>query len=150
MNEVSQNILNALRQYAPEGMDFDVPSPVFQDLGMRYVEFKPGKALMCAVPVQARFANPLGNVQSGVLAAAFDAAFGCLSHLLAHRPCESITMTTSFMEPISSEDKEFAVEVWIRAKGRKLLFLEGRVLNLDAKTVATASVSMSIYRNRES
>ena len=150
MSDITLNILNVLRQYESPGVDFEVPSPVFRALGMRYVDYRTGKNLVCAVPAQTRFANPLGMMQGGIITAAFDAAFGSLSHLLARRPCETITMTASFVEPIpAAEGGELAVEVWIRAKSRRLLFLEGRALNLEGKTVATASSSMSVYRSRE-
>jgi uncharacterized protein (TIGR00369 family) len=147
--DAHEEILETLRRILPDDPPLAVPPAIFVEFGARMLEYAPGRALVCAFPSQAKFANPAGFVQGGILMAAFDIAFGTLAFLEARRACSTITMEASFLRPVAADGRDYQVRVRLKAKTRTVLFLDGRVRGPDGKTIATAGTTMAPMKARD-
>ncbi|HNR31288.1 MAG TPA: PaaI family thioesterase [Candidatus Hydrogenedentes bacterium] len=123
-----------------------IPPVIVAELRPRLLDHTPGESIRCAFPAQERFANPMGMLQGGIIAAAFDFVFGMLAFLTLERPCASVTMNLTYLRPLPADGAEFTVEVCMRAAMRSLAFLEGSVCDGNGKTIATATTTMNVPR----
>lgn len=143
MADPHEAVLETLRRILPGDPPLRVPPDIFTEFGVRVTAHTPGRSLACAFPAQARFANPAGFLQGGILVAAFDIAFGTLAFLEAGRACATITVESSFLRPLAADGREFQVRVRLTAKTRTVLFLDGRARGPNGKTIATAGTTMA-------
>ncbi|HPO12096.1 MAG TPA: PaaI family thioesterase [Candidatus Hydrogenedentes bacterium] len=149
MSALHESILTTMRESVPEGMSLDIPSNSIMDLGVRFLSYKPGRALVCTMNALERFANSMGRVQGGIIAAALDATFGSLAFLYVKRPCVTISMEIRYIHPLPADDREFVIEAILAAKTRGVIFMEGRVLDAEGSRIALASITMTPFREKE-
>ena len=146
MSEYHAEFMHLLGKSMAEYGKMEMPPRITEELRPRFLDHVPNKALICVFPAQPRFANPMGLLQGGILASAFDFVFGAMAFLTAARPCTSVTMNLTFIRPLPADDKEFTIDVRLRALTRNMIFLEGKALDAGEKTVATAMMTMQVLK----
>jgi len=101
-----------------------------------------GKTLIIAFPVLEWEKNRVGAMHGGMIAAAFDIAFGLLARFLATQNfAPTIQLETVFIRPIPIGDV-FMVHVKANLAGRKLTHLYGEgFVKSTGKLAATATSS---------
>jgi len=149
VSELNGSILNAMRGSVPEGMSLDIPSNSLKELGLRFLTYKPGRALAGSMNALERFANSMGRLQGGIIAAALDATFGSLALLYAKRPCVTITLDIRYINPLPADDREFVIEATLAAKTRGVIFMEGRVMDTEGVIIALASTTVTPFREKD-
>lgn len=115
-----------------------LPPPIFADMQGEFIDMDlSAKTLTVRFPVQARYQNPMGYMQGGMIAAAIDNAIGPLSFMVA-APNVTKTMTVNYLRPISARIMEITVTAAFEAQdGRELIFV-AEVLRHDGAKLATA------------
>ena len=146
LENLNQRIISELRTLTPEGMDLTIPPPIFEELRPHFVQYVPHRLLKMVVPAQQQFANPSGNLQGGILTAAFDAAFGVLAFLSSTRPATTVTLETSYIGPVAADGEEVTIEVLLRARTRSMVFLDGTAHTNEGQLAATAKATFSIQQ----
>lgn len=149
MSAMHDIILTTMSESVPEGMSLDIPSNSITDLGLRFISHKPGRTLVGTMNALERFANSMGRVQGGIIAAALDATFGSLALLYVKRPCVTISMEIRYIHPLPADDREFVIEAALAAKTRGVIFMEGRVLDAEGSRIALASITMTPFREKD-
>ncbi len=126
-----------------------LPPPIFADMAGEFVDLDmAAKTLMVRFPVQARYQNPMGTMQGGMIAAAIDNAIGPLSFMVA-APNVTKTMEVTYLRPIPASVAEITVvAAFAGQNGRELTFVAD-VLRGDGAKLATArSVNVLLKRER--
>ncbi len=115
-----------------------LPPPIFTDMAGEFVALDmTAKTLTVRFPVQARYQNPMGYMQGGMIAAAIDNAIGPLSFMVA-APNVTKTMEVTYLRPISTSVAEITVVAAFEGQnGRELTFVAD-VLRHDGTKLATA------------
>ncbi|MCA9989614.1 MAG: PaaI family thioesterase, partial [Anaerolineales bacterium] len=91
------------------GGALQIPPPVFVEMGGEIVAWDmAAKSLAVRFPVQARFQNPMGYMQGGMIAAAVDNVVGPLSFMVAP-PSVTRSLTMEYLRPIPPSLAEFTV-----------------------------------------
>jgi acyl-coenzyme A thioesterase PaaI-like protein len=124
----------------------EIPPKVFEGMDAEVIAHTKNRLLAIRLPVMEWYAGPTGFMQGGMIAAAFDNAFGPFSYLVARRPCVTQSLDVRYMRPVPAGSGFLEVEVSLVAKTRTTLFLEGRALIGGSKLAATASTVMAILR----
>lgn len=111
------------RRYGSQSERFEVPPPVFTELGGEFVEFDLERAYLVArFPIEARFLNPYGVLQGGMIAAAIDNTLGPLSMLIAP-PNLTRRMEIKYSRPAELKDGYLIVNAQLeKREGRRLFF----------------------------
>ena len=126
-----------------------LPPPIFADMAGEFVDLNmAAKTLTVRFPVQARYQNPMGTMQGGMIAAAIDNAIGPLSFMVA-APNVTKTMEVTYLRPIPASVAEITVvAAFTGQNGRELTFVAD-VLRGDGAKLATArSVNVLLKRER--
>lgn len=126
-----------------------LPPPIFADMAGEFVDLNmAAKTLTVRFPVQARYQNPMGTMQGGMIAAAIDNAIGPLSFMVA-APNVTKTMEVTYLRPIPPSVAEITVvAAFAGQNGRELTFVAD-VLRGDGAKLATArSVNVLLKRER--
>ncbi|HBF13287.1 MAG TPA: hypothetical protein DDW49_07905 [Deltaproteobacteria bacterium] len=71
-------------------------------------------------------------------------AFGPLSYMVAQKPCISLYINTSYVRPVPCSQSLITVEVVVKEKTKKFLFMDGEARNAEGKLVATATTQMMV------
>ena len=112
------------RRYGAQLERFKVPPPVFTELGGEFIEFDLEQgALTARFPIEARFLNPYGVLQGGMIAAAIDNTLGPLSMLIAP-PNLTRKMEIKYSRPAKLEDKYLIVSAHLEKQDGRRLFLK--------------------------
>ncbi|MCP4643375.1 MAG: PaaI family thioesterase [bacterium] len=147
MNSAETRVAQALDKAneMAERYGVEIPPRVFREMGGTIVDYVRNRSMRVTFPVRPEYAGPTGAMQGGMIAAAFDNAFGPFCYLVAKRPCLTVSMETSYMRTVpTDEEGTLVVEVRLRAKTRTLLFLEAEAFNGGGKLVATAKTSLTM------
>jgi len=115
-----------------------LPPPIFADMAGEVVDLDmAAKTLTVRFPVQARYQNPMGTMQGGMIAAAIDNAIGPLSFMVA-APNVTKTMEVTYLRPIPASVAEITVVAAFESQqGREVIFVAD-VLRGDGTKLATA------------
>ena len=146
MDTNEPNPLDRLRAHVPPGMQ--IPPPVFTEMGAEIVGYVEGESMTVRFPFDARFTNPMGVMQGGMIAAAMDNALGPLSFLVAP-PSVTTQFNLSFLRPVSPDLPYFEVEARLDEKTRQYLFMSARAADPEGRTLALAHVTCFILPARE-
>lgn len=105
------------------GGPLQIPPPVFVEMGGEVVAWDmAAKSLAVRFPVQARFQNPMGYMQGGMIAAAVDNVVGPLSFMVAP-PSVTKSLTMEYLRPIPPSVAEITVVARLVAtEGVELVF----------------------------
>ena len=128
------------------GGALQIPPPVFVEMGGEIVAWDmAAKSLAVRFPVQARFQNPMGYMQGGMIAAAVDNVVGPLSFMVAP-PSVTRSLTMEYLRPIPPSLAEFTVVArLVAAEGVELLF-EAEVRRGPGTLLAKATLHNRILR----
>jgi uncharacterized protein (TIGR00369 family) len=121
--------------------------PVAALLGWRLLDINlEDKWIKVAFDGKPEFINPTGSVQGGILSAMLDDAMGPI--VVAVTNAEgfptTIDLNVSFIRPV--KPGPISVTAQITNLGRQLVFLEGKLFDLDGKLCARAIASSLLKR----
>ncbi|MEM7183027.1 MAG: PaaI family thioesterase [Spirochaetota bacterium] len=143
--DVHEEISNALQEKLAEYMassanakNLEVPPKIFQEMQGRFVSYMTNESLQISFPVKETYANPMQTMQGGMIATAFDCAFGALSYLLVARPSATLGLNTNYIRPIPIGDT-ILVEAKLVVRGFHTMNLSGECYNSKKKLLATAT-----------
>jgi uncharacterized protein (TIGR00369 family) len=119
--------------------------PVFQLLGGRLLESKPGSGLM-KVQFEAKpeFANAMGTVQGGILAAMLDQTAGqaIMTTLGENELAPTLEIKVNFIKP--GQVGPLFGEGRVVHRGRSVVFAESKLTDPSGDLLATASATARI------
>ncbi|MFN2195809.1 MAG: PaaI family thioesterase [Anaerolineales bacterium] len=124
----------------------EVPPKIFTEMQSQVLAWdEAGKRLSVRFPVQARYQNPLGMMQGGMIAAAIDNVFGPLSYLLAP-PSVTMQMNTSYLKSVGPDEAYIDVTAQLDLQTRRFVYMSARVTNAAGEVVALSQASCMILR----
>lgn len=144
MTDLGDRILEEIRGLPSPEDGWEVPPPVFREMEGSFVSYEEGRSLEIEFPLFHRYAGPTGMTQGGVLATAFDNAYGPLAFLAAREFAVTLSLDVSFVRPLPVSAGSFTVEASVVEVTRKLVFLEGRARDPAGKLAATSDTEMII------
>ncbi len=131
----------------PEKLGLKIPPPVFLEMEGRFLDYVSRKELTVAFPVPEKYCNPMGNMQGGIIAAAFDNTFGPLSFLAARAPTTTIDMNTQYIRPVP-QGETFTITAQIVLRGFSTMYMTANGYNRAGKLVAMSTTNIMILRPR--
>ncbi len=143
--EESEALLNQLQEFQTGGRNIMVPPPIFLAMKGEFVSYEKNKSLAVSFPVEEKDTNPMGFMQGGMIAAAFDNAFGPLSYLVAKRPTTTIDMNIQYIRGVATH-QTIVVEAMIVAKGFSTIHMTVEMKSEKGKLLATASTNLLILK----
>ena len=144
-------LIEAMKAGGAAGLQ--LPPPVYATLATEPVDFREGDAsglgaeLVMRFPNAARWQNPVGHLQGGVLAAFVDGVVGPLSYLVAP-PSATTDLSVGYLAPAT--EAVAAVEVTARLAqraGRTLVF-DAEVRAVDADGAVGGVLAVARVTNR--
>lgn len=121
----------------------DLFAPWVQALGLQVVSVEPGEVTL-RLPFEARLARVGGTVCGQAMMAAADTAMvlAVSSQLGGFRPMTTVSLTQSFMRPVSGSD--LTVVARVLKPGRTLMFGEVELSGPDGKLAAHATTTYAL------
>ena len=145
-------IQRALAAMAAGAPGLRVPPPVYEDMQVEVLDYRPGDAetgigarLAVRMPVLERYQNPMGHVQGGVVAAMVDNAVGPLSYLVAP-PSATTQMTVTYLAPLTSDLAHVDVAATVAHRAGRMLILDAQVSGPDGALLAVARAAQQVVR----
>ncbi|MDF3822109.1 PaaI family thioesterase, partial [Leptospira sp. 96542] len=136
--EVSQMLSLLTEGFNAGGRKITVPPPIFTAMKAEILGYIKNKSITVSFPVSEDQTNPMGMMQGGVIAAAFDNAFGPLSYLVAKKPTTTIDMNIQYIRGVAVGQKVI-VTARIEAKGFSTIHMTAEMKTEKEKLLATAS-----------
>lgn len=127
------------------GIRVQVPPESFLDMEGQFEEYEKNKRLVVSFPVKANQTNPIGMMQGGYIAAAFDNTFGPLSYLIAKRPCVTMDMSQQYIRSVETGQR-VRVEAKVIAKGFSSIHMNAEMYSEKGKLLATANTNCLLLR----
>jgi uncharacterized protein (TIGR00369 family) len=124
--------------------------PVAVLLGWRLREIDPAAGtIVVEYEAKPEFANPMGNVQGGIIAAMLDDTMGpaLVATLPPGKFAPTLEMKVSYLEPTPIGGRLFGHGRVVRAGGT-VAFVEGDLRNEEGRILATASATARIVEMR--
>lgn len=144
--EETQKILEEMTtEFNTGGRKITVPPPIFTAMKAEILGYEKGKSITVAFPVEEYQTNPMGVMQGGVIAAAFDNAFGPLSYLVAKKPTTTIDMNIQYIRGVATGQK-VVVSATVEAKGFSTIHMIAKMETEKGKLLATASTNLLILK----
>ena len=115
-------------------------------LGMNFEIISPGDIVYTMLVTESHLATPIA-AHGGSISALMDAAMGvcALSQVLAdNRVVSTIELKISFISPGFLGDQLIATTSVVKA-GKRLLFVEGKIVNQTGKLIASATGTFNSY-----
>lgn len=107
------------------------------------------KEITIAYQVEEWELNPQGSMHGGLLCAAFDNAFGMITHYFAEDNfITTVDLATRFLKPIPM-GSELTITVKVRSNGRTLVSLTGEAYVNQELLAATSSSTFMILRGKK-
>ena len=144
---LTEQILSRFHAQNPHLDGVEVPPKIFVDMDGEFVAFEERKAITIRFPVKARYQNPLGMMQGGMITAAMDNAYGPLSFMVGP-PSVTTHMHTEFLKAVTPDDAYIDVEARVVEITRRLLYLSARVTNPNGEVVALGTASFMFLRGQ--
>ncbi len=150
---VHQDWIKSLEGYKAElkmaGMNVQLPPPSMIELGLEYLEIKPGVSMKAKFPFQKRFTNPAGILQGGFLVAAMDDVLGPLTYVTSGTICLTLSLNTTFLKAFSEKMRFCLIEAFVLQKTKSFIFLRAEVRTPDGELLAHAESHVSILRDEQ-
>jgi uncharacterized protein (TIGR00369 family) len=138
---------NETESYQPYGeltMELPDAPPCYTSMHARLTGHKPGTELTVAFPVIESYANPAGSIQGGYITAAFDNVFGPLCYMASGTGASAmVDINARFHRPVFPGD-ELTITARVKAKGRRIIHMDGEAYNKAGKLVASAACDYMI------
>lgn len=136
MNDVISD--DTYRPYGNLSVELPSPPPCYTSMKARLTGYKPDTELIVTFPVVEAYLNPAGSMQGGIITAAFDNVFGPLCYRASGTPASAMVhINTSYHRPVFAGD-ELTITARVKAKGKKIVHMEGEAYNREKKLVASA------------
>lgn len=121
-----------------------LPPPVFKTLGGKVIALDlEAKTLTKRFPVQAKYQNPLGFMQGGIIAALIDNTVGPLAVLVAP-PSVTTHFFTTYIRPVTPQDEIVTVFAEVVEQTRRTIMLRGRAYNAAGKTLVLGEATQRV------
>lgn len=145
-NATEMMILDKCRRLAERsGLSLQFPPGCLSAMEGSLLDYEPGKSLAAVFPVLPRYANPMGTMQGGFLAAAFDNVLGPLSYLAAGRPCTTNNLSVNYIRAVLPGD-EVRITARVVSRSRRTLHLRAEAFNRAGKIVAVALSNLAVVK----
>jgi uncharacterized protein (TIGR00369 family) len=113
------------------------------------VEAERGRVVMTCTPGEEHY-NPLGVIHGGLLCTLLDTVIGCATHTTLERGTgyTSIELKVSYLRPVTLDTGTLTGTGTVTKEGRRVVFADGTVTDLEGNLVATASSSLLVLSPR--
>jgi uncharacterized protein (TIGR00369 family) len=138
------------REFLEGIRDGVIPAPPIAKLmDFSIEEVSDGRVIFGCVPDESHY-NPIGMVHGGLVATLADTVLGCSVHsmLEAGVAYTSIDLTVSYLRPVFADGSKLRAIGQVTKLGRRVAFATAEILDVNDKTVATASGSVLIMDSR--
>ncbi len=125
-----------LKSLSSFSSELKLPPPSLKELGLEYMEIKPGVSMLAKLPFQEKFTNPMGIYQGGFLSAAMDEVIGPLSYITANGPCMTLSLNMTFVKPFTRDLSYSLIKAVILSNTQNFIFLRAEVTTPDGKLLA--------------
>ncbi|HQO40157.1 MAG TPA: PaaI family thioesterase [Spirochaetota bacterium] len=141
---MKQNESESYQPYGELAVELPAAPPCYTGMRARLTGHKPGTELTVVFPVIESYANPAGSMQGGYITAAFDNVFGPLCYMASGTGASAmVDINTSFHRPVFPGD-ELNITARVKAKGKRIIHMEGEAYNSAGKLVASAACDYMI------
>ena len=121
--------------------DYLIPPPVFQEMQGEFVDFDlEGGSLTTRFPILAKYRNPYGAMQGGMLAAAVDNTFGPLSLMVAP-PNVTGRLEMKYIQPVTPEISHITIKAEFVEHHKRRLKFRAEVRDPQGTLLATAQAT---------
>jgi uncharacterized protein (TIGR00369 family) len=141
--QVLRYTIELFRSFTPPGVELELPPPSAKAFDLEFEEYVPAQSLTATVAVSKQYANAVGLLQGGFLAAMFDNLIGPLSYLTARGATTTLELTTHFLRPVVPGERLRLTAV-VRKAGRTAIYIAAEAHNGDSKLVATAMSTVQV------
>ncbi len=150
MQILNKKEINTIMKEMNEGFQagshkITLPPPSFTDMNAEIIEYVKNKSITVTFPVRTNQTNPMGFMQGGYIAAAFDNAFGPLSYLVAKKPVTTIDMNVQYIRGVAN-NQTVIVTAKIEARGLSTIHMIGEMKTEKGKLLATATTNLLILK----
>ena len=128
-----------------------LPPPVFVEMGAEPLAYAPGgeggrgATMRVRFPVQEKWQNPMGHMQGGAIAMAFDNVIGPLSYLAAP-PSSTTQMALTYLAPVPPEAAHVEIEATVTLRSGRQVVIDAEMTLPDGTTAALARATSVIVR----
>lgn len=125
----------------------EVPAPPISHLiGQTIEEVEEGRVVMALHPDEHLY-NPIGTVHGGVIATILDSVMGCAVHttLPKGRAYTTLEIKVNYLRAVLADSGQLRAEGKAIHVGRRSAVAEGRLLDANGRTVATASTTCLVF-----
>ncbi|TGN20229.1 PaaI family thioesterase [Leptospira idonii] len=143
--ETDQILREMSSEFQAGNRKITIPPPSFIDMKASIEGYVKNKSITVSFPVMENQTNPMGMMQGGYIAAAFDNAFGPLSYLVAKKPTTTIDMNIQYIRGVATEQK-VVVEAKVEAKGFSTIHMTAEMRTEKGKLLATATTNLLILK----
>lgn len=143
--EIMKTMKTLSENASKNGISVQIPPNSFLDMNGEFLEYQKNKSLTVQFPVKENQTNPLGMMQGGYIAAAFDNTFGPLSYLVAKKPMVTIDLSCQYIRGVE-KGQNITVEARIVARGFSTLHMTGEMYSENRKLLATSSTNLLILK----
>ncbi len=133
--------MNAMKAKAT--LPLEIPPPSFRDMEGEFWRYRSRKAILVKFPVLAKQLNPIGVMQGGFMAAAFDNTLGPLSYAAAQKPAVTLDMSQTYLRAARAGDI-LCCEAEVVARGQRTLYMTASMYDARKKLIATAQTQILI------
>lgn len=144
-DEAQELFREMVEMFKDSPVPIEIPPPSFVSMNAEFVEYEKNKRLVVSFPVEKSQTNPVGVMQGGYIAAAFDNTFGPLSYLVAKKPMTTIDMSIQYIRGVEV-GQTVLVEAKILAKGFTTIHMTAEMKTEKGKLLATASTNLLIIK----
>lgn len=139
----SKDIFKVMEKMA-NGKMLTLPPNSFTEMNGKIIDYIEDESIRVRFPLYEKYNNPAGTILGGFLPVFFDLTFGPLAYLVAKKPTSSLDLNTSFIRPITIQDKEITIQSTLINKSKSYLILDAQAFNNKNKLIATATSRMVI------
>lgn len=140
---IGNTINDLLQSMAPKDSGPQIPPACLLDMQGEPLEYKEGVSLSVRFPVLPRYANPLGHMQGGYIAAALGNTLGPFSCLIAP-PSVTSALNTQYLRPVTAETAFIICTARLSERTRGTLYLTGEAGNPQGKVLALCQATCQI------
>lgn len=125
------------------GMALEIPPPCFFDMQAEFLRYQSRKAILVKFPVLAKQLNPIGVMQGGYMAAAFDNTLGPLSYAAAQKAAVTLDMSQVYVRA-AREGETLWCEAQVVTRSPRTLYMTAAMYDERRKLIASAQTQILI------
>jgi uncharacterized protein (TIGR00369 family) len=125
--------------------------PIADTLDFNLVEIEEGRAVFEGIPGRNVY-NPLGSVHGGYAATLLDSACGCAVHscLKPDQVYTTLELKIAYHRAMTIETGKVRAEAKVVTIGKRVVFTEGRITDVEGKVYASATSTLILMERRPS